>query len=49
MLHHMIWLNLLSPKLAQAALAAKVNGKLVDLHKPLQENDQVEIITFDSD
>lgn len=40
--------KLLSPKLAQAALAAKVNNKLVDLHKPLQDNDQVEIITFDS-
>ncbi len=38
----------LSPKLAQAALAAKVNGNLVDLYKPLHENDQVEIITFDS-
>lgn len=38
----------LSPKLAQAALAAKVNGNLVDLFKPLQENDQVEIVTFDS-
>lgn len=38
----------LSPKLAQAALVAKVNGNLVDLYKPLHENDQVEIITFDS-
>jgi threonyl-tRNA synthetase len=38
----------LSPKLAQAALAAKVNGLMTDLHKPVQENDQVEIITFDS-
>jgi len=38
----------LSPKLAQAAVAAKVNGALVDVTRPLQENDQVEIVTFDS-
>jgi threonyl-tRNA synthetase len=38
----------LSPKLAQAAVAAKVNGALVDITRPLQDNDQVEIITFDS-
>ncbi len=38
----------LSPKLAQAAVAAKVNGALVDITRPLQENDQVEIVTFDS-
>ena len=38
----------LSPKLAQAALAAKVNGIMTDLHKPLLENDCVEIVTFDS-
>jgi threonyl-tRNA synthetase len=38
----------ISPKLAQAALAAKVNGVLTDLHNPLKENDTVEIVTFDS-
>lgn len=38
----------LSPKLAQAAVAAKVNGALVDITRPLHENDQVEIVTFDS-
>jgi len=38
----------LSPKLAQAAVAAKVNGALVDITRPLQDNDQVEIVTFDS-
>lgn len=35
-------------RLAKAALAAKVNGVLADLSTPLQDNDTVEIITFDS-
>jgi threonyl-tRNA synthetase len=39
----------IGPGLAKAALAAKVNGVLADLSKPLAENDTVEIITFDSD
>jgi len=38
----------LSPKLAQAAVAAKVNGILVDISRELHELDQVEIVTFDS-
>ncbi len=39
----------IGPGLAKAALAAKVNGELVDLAAPLHENDTVEIITFDSE
>jgi threonyl-tRNA synthetase len=38
----------ISPKLAQAALAAKVNGIAVDLNRPLCDNDSVEILTFDN-
>jgi threonyl-tRNA synthetase len=37
-----------SPRLAKEAVAAKVNGVLVDLATPLQESDAVEIVTFDS-
>lgn len=37
----------ISPKLAQAALAAKINGSLVDLSRQIKENDTVAIITFD--
>lgn len=37
----------ISPKLAQAALVAKVNGVLVDLSNPIKDNDNVSIITFD--
>ena len=39
----------ISRKLAKEAVAAKVNGKLVDLSHELNENDQVEIITVDSE
>ena len=35
--------------LYKAAVAAKINGILVDLASVLAENDTVEIITFDSD
>jgi threonyl-tRNA synthetase len=38
----------ISPKLAQAAIAAKVNGIAVDLYRPLSDNDSVEILTFDT-
>ena len=41
--------TLISRKLAKEAVAAKVNGKLVDLSHELNENDQVEIITVDSE
>ncbi len=39
----------IGPGLAKAAIAAKVNGKLVDLVKPLADKDTVEIVTFNSD
>jgi len=37
----------ISSKLAQAALAARINKSLVDLSKELKDNDKVSIITFD--
>lgn len=40
---------LISKKLAKEAVAAKVNGKLVDLSQKLKENDQVEIVIADSE
>ncbi len=40
---------LISKKLAKEAVAAKVNGKLVDLSKKLKEDDQVEIVIADSE
>ena len=36
----------ISEGLARAAVAAKVNGELVDLSVPLSENDRVEIVTL---
>lgn len=39
----------ISRKLAKEAVAAKINGKLVDLSHELKESDQVEIITVDSE
>jgi threonyl-tRNA synthetase len=38
----------ISPRLAKAALAAEVDGRLVDLSYPLQQNARVRIITGDS-
>lgn len=38
----------IGPGLAKSALAAKVNGKPVDLSSSLRENDIIEILTFDS-
>ena len=38
----------IGPKLAQVALAAKTNGKAVDLFTPLKDEDTVEILTFES-
>ena len=35
-------------RLAMAALAAKVNGELVDLNVPIQKDSDFEILTFDS-
>lgn len=40
---------LISKKLAKEAVAAKVNGKLVDLSQKLKEDDQVEIVIADSE
>lgn len=37
----------ISAKLAQSALAAKINGSLVDLSRKLNDNDNVAIVTFD--
>lgn len=37
----------LSPKLKKEALAARLNGKIVDLNTPLQEDASVDILTFD--
>ena len=37
----------LSPKLKKEALAARLNGKIVDLNTPLQEDGSVDILTFD--
>lgn len=39
----------ISKKLAKEAIAAKINGKLVDLNHGLKNNDKVEIITADSE
>jgi len=38
----------ISPRLAGAAVAARINGALADLSRKLNDQDQVEIITFDS-
>src|SRR5436305_1072967 len=35
----------ISPRLADAALAAKLNGKVVDLNRPIEENAEVRILT----
>lgn len=40
---------LISKKLAKEVVAAKVNGKLVDLSHVLKDNDQVEIVIADSE
>ncbi|MFP4013293.1 MAG: threonine--tRNA ligase [Chitinispirillaceae bacterium] len=37
----------ISPRLAKAAIACRINGELKDLTHPLKENDQVAIVTFD--
>ena len=39
----------ISKKLAKEAIAAKINGKLVDLNHGLKNDDKVEIITVDSE
>jgi len=37
----------LSKKLAKEAVAAKLNGKLVDLCTPVEEDSELEVVTFD--
>ncbi|MFM9281890.1 threonine--tRNA ligase [Paenibacillus jiagnxiensis] len=39
----------ISPSLLKQAVAGKINGRLVDLHQPLQEDGPVEIITLESE
>ncbi|MCL2688902.1 MAG: threonine--tRNA ligase [Chitinispirillia bacterium] len=39
----------ISPKLAKAAVACKINGELRDLSSKLNDNDTVAILTFDND
>jgi threonyl-tRNA synthetase len=36
-------------RLAQAALAVKINGTMIDLDRPIKEDGPIEIVTFDSD
>jgi threonyl-tRNA synthetase len=38
----------ISPSMLKQAVAGKINGRLVDLHQPLQEDVSVEIITLES-
>lgn len=38
----------ISPRLASAAVAARINGVVADLSRTLNDQDQVEILTFDS-
>src|SRR5438552_17647122 len=35
----------ISPRLSDAALAAKVNGKVVDLNRPIEQDAEVRILT----
>ncbi|MCD6360977.1 MAG: threonine--tRNA ligase [Armatimonadetes bacterium] len=39
----------IGPRLAKAAVAAKVNGRLVDLTQPLDEDADFQILTFDDE
>ncbi|MCL6638273.1 MAG: threonine--tRNA ligase [Firmicutes bacterium] len=39
----------ISPRLAKEALAAKMDGKLVDLNTPLERDAAVQFVTFDSE
>ncbi|RME86776.1 MAG: TGS domain-containing protein, partial [Zetaproteobacteria bacterium] len=38
----------IGPRLARDAVAARVNGRLVDLATPLADGDEVQIVTLDS-
>ncbi len=39
----------IGPRLAKDAVAGEVNGRLVDLRKPLDDGDRVKVVTGDSD
>jgi len=39
----------IGPRLAKAAVAAKINGRMADLCTPLHDGDEVAILTFDSE
>ena len=39
----------ISPRLYKDAVAAKVNGRLVDLATPLEEDSELEVLTFASE
>lgn len=39
----------IGPRLAKAAVAAKLDGELVDLGRPIHEDSSIEIVTFDTD
>lgn len=38
----------ISPSLRKKAIAGKINGKVVDLYTPVQDGDQVEVVTLES-
>ncbi|MFD0710292.1 threonine--tRNA ligase [Paenibacillus sp. GCM10027626] len=38
----------ISPGLKKAAVAGKLNGRMIDLHRPIEEDGAIEIITLDS-
>jgi len=39
----------IGPRLAKAAVAAKLDGELTDLQRPIHEDAAIEIVTFDTD
>jgi threonyl-tRNA synthetase len=43
------WLQAVQPELAGAALAARVEGRLLDLSAPLPETDRLELLTFEDE
>ena len=43
------WLQRTAPALAEAAVAARADGRLLDLTAPLPPTDRVEVLTFDDE
>ena len=43
------WLQAKRPELAEAAVAARVDGKLLDLTAPVPAADRLEILTFEDE